>query len=1242
MAVKDLPALGKFLLGEGAEDTPGWLQAVHSSTSPLGDFLALGFEQRLVLLAARYSSGRRQLVPVFQGCLPLPKAEERLTSLLVLPVLSSRTTQSSWHATIAGFTSGAVRVYTESGQLLLEKAFHDSPVKRINVQAMPEGKHFTQVLHSQAVQELVVVHPSVVVTISAGDLFSTLAAALSSLAKARAGHTEEEEMVAPLPGTLLMVTEQKIEDCASLVSQQTAYCQYLGLTMQGGYVDSRHKPLHTAPSFLTTGLDPFLHRLERPNGSGPGLSSVVSSVKSGLWSAVGGLWGGSGVEKGPKPDPSVTLAVSHSIKDEGRHGLEMLLSPDKVYTAVRDAQNRVMLVETSTGTVVQAWRGYHRVMMAWTITSLPKEEEVTTDLQLAVLLLLYLPRRGLIEVWSPEQKAKVTEFHVSQHGLLLRSCLATLDDGIPRRREAVNMFASFLPPSGVLQHFHIPFHALSTSNTEERDLQLQEEVVQELGSGKDIEKMAGLIVEVRNARLRSHLLTKLVGEETIEAELPQLLAALSKNVADAAEDNVSIENKLWRSKVKKLNNLALFYQGLSNSSEKASDQMDNVQSMEEVLCHLLATDLDEVEALLKVAPMSTCPPENPPLTMQDFLSCFETEGEVGNWRGKDQPRVKLRRHLAPLLAIALYRATSRLCTERGEEANDHFSTCGLLPQEFLHLALSASLNSLDCSIKGFSRLHATLSFLLNLNANVDDRHRASCQEVVRAALTKAPISPSVCVLATIWRAVLASQGSLSLSVWAEEWGRRATQAAAWCNIQDSLAKLLPDSSAGSAPHTIASVFECGNGRIAEILARAMLALGCSSTDLASKLMGDHLEEESAGKALLSTASAHFPLSSNPTTVLVHLLWEEMQAWSRDREAVMPMIIQALWSLSSPSLRARLASLIFRTFLEKPVQEVARLTEKCGKSGANRGARCKELLQQQPHLVTGMLETAEQLLDCQLQSLALSQGEGTGDEGDRVGYDDLGSGATRAHLLDHLLAGPPPFVEAASLQHQLTQVLHLSWSLEVAVRPLQVFTTSETSQLLQTQPGVFSSLFADHNVGVGKARAAWVADLVEAAVGRIHELPGEGRQHDTAFYQEVSTKLIHLARLWFLSDLVKMCQVESLFRAGLDYLALELRPGVTDVQGLASRLLEVALLRVAKFVWAGESQGRVASLPSALVPHLAERREKAAMVVEAGLVDTVALLAWTAASLEDGDKHSLATSALAAAQVLTVRNNRGTT
>ena len=42
------------------------------------------------------------------------------------------------------------------------------------------------------------------------------------------------------------------------------------------------------------------------------------------------------------------------------------------------------------------------------------------------------------------------------------------------------------------------------------------------------------------------------------------------------------------------------------------------------------------------------------------------------------------------------------------------------------------------------------------------------------------------------------------------------------------------------------------------------------------------------------------------------------------------------------------------------------------------------------------------------------------------------------------------------------------------------------------------------------------------------------------------------------------------------------------------------------MWAGESQGRVASLPPALVPHLAERRDRAAMVAEVRFLDMLPL------------------------------------
>ena len=71
----------------------------------------------------------------------------------------------------------------------------------------------------------------------------------------------------------------------------------------------------------------------------------------------------------------------------------------------------------------------------------------------------------------------------------------------------------------------------------------------------------------------------------------------------------------------------------------------------------------------------------------------------------------------------------------------------------------------------------------------------------------------------------------------------------------------------------------------------------------------------------------------------------------------------------------------------------------------------------------------------------------------------------------------------------------------------------------------------------------------------------------------------------------------------------------------------------------DSQGRPAAVPPALITQLADRKQASAGVAEAGMVDTVALLAWAANMIEDTDRHSLATQALAAGQVLQVRNNR---
>ena len=587
------------------------------------------------------------------------------------------------------------------------------------------------------------------------------------------------------------------------------------------------------------------------------------------------------------------------------------------------------------------------------------------------------------------------------------------------------------------------------------------------------------------------------------------------------------------------------------------------------------------------------------------------------------------------------------------------SRCGLAPDEFLELVVTSSLGA-AATVSTVSSLAHAMAFLLNLHANVDDRHRASCQEVLRRVLRRAPLAPPVYLAAAAWRGVLGAQGSLALGVWAEDWGRRLAHIRAFLLLSTAVAAEGGEVGAG---HTLATVFEAGDGRVAELVARWALGLAGGLEGLVAALGSP---SPSPAQRLLTLAGSLFPASSSAAVVTVHAVWEVAQAWSRHRPAPPPPLLPALWSLHCPALRARLAGLAWRTFFLPLVQEVARLTEAAANSSLkSRAGRCSEALQLPPEAIAELLVLAARLLDCQLQSLSL----GGGESAPAVTYDPLG-GEARAHLLEHLQGAPAPELEEVSVQHQLVTVLELSWSLGAAVRPLQLFSSAEGSALLQARPGVLAGLFVDRNVAVGRARAAWVEAVVEAAVARVHRLAGaEG--WETAEFQAASTRLLHLTRLWFLTDLVRVCQVDQLYRAGLDSLALELRAGVTDLQGLASRCvpppvcplarcLEVALLRVAKHVWAGEGQGRLATLPAQLVPHLAERRDEALLVSEAGLADTVALLAWTTACLEDEDRRNLSTSvspspgrtclpsppptdslqALAAAQVLVVRNNRG--
>merc|ERR1711874_181529 len=140
--------------------------------------------------------------------------------------------------------------------------------------------------------------------------------------------------------------------------------------------------------------------------------------------------------------------------------------------------------------------------------------------------------------------------------------------------------------------------------------------------------------------------------------------------------------------------------------------------------------------------------------------------------------------------------------------------------------------------------------------------------------------------------------------------------------------------------------------------------------------------------------------------------------------------------------------------------------------------------------------------------------------------------------------------------------------------------------------------------------------------------------DITWTLKLHLRPLQLGKVWFMSDLVRVCQVDSLYRAGYDDLASEMKTSVTDMASLSDRLLEVCLLRLAQHVWCSstDSQGRLAAVPPALITQLADRKQASTGVADASMVDTVALLAWASTMIEDTDRHNLATQALAAGQV----------
>ena len=752
---------------------------------------------------------------------------------------------------------------------------------------------------------------------------------------------------------------------------------------------------------------------------------------------------------------------------------------------------------------------------------------------------------------------------MSKNGTLLKSGGVCLDDGMPRRHEAVRVFTSFLQPNGSINHFHIPFHALSMSSTAEKDINAQNRVLSLVEHKEDryLEELVKLLQEIRNFHLRISVIQNLLRSEQLGLQDSLiLLERLNDDQETSAAENStakSMELKIYWNRVTKLYKLLKLYNDCTTGNANSINETNTTEVIDE-LTECLGLIEKELKPLINILTETdneeSIQTSELDLDFSAFLSSFDTEGELMK---SGRVTIGIRKDFAPEVRQKLGKFFCRLASM--SNAKDILLDSGVSISEVLETVLISAVRNPYRSCHWFMSLSKCFMSLLSLREGSDDKSVTSMQELSKRILLKAIITEDLYAVIFLWMNSLKQVEAPQTYV--DDWSRRLHQTSAIVELLVCYKSLLPIKSQNKVTmnYSLHAVYDSGNGRVSEIVSGWLQHLGSCSLNISSAIEGFNETNE---LTLVSKVAEFFPKCMDVNILVVHMCWDELQGWfQKDRNDldVLETAILSLSSISCTKLKVMFSHLIWRTFFSKLFRDIVRRTDEFKKSSLNESNICDKEFGLKRENVSMFLQIIQGFLDKTLELLRFGELPDV-----HVEYDNFSLNSQK-HLLDHTLSVEPPDIDLLSLEHQFSVVLYLTWRLKLPSRPLKLFNSIEINNLLKMNTTGVVSWFSDYNTSVRSERIGWTELVSETAAGYIHRLPDSQLEADV--YKELMQPVLQISKVWFLSDVVKVGQCHALFVTGFDSLGNEIRNSFTanELGKLSEKLLDVALLRIAKYL-----------------------------------------------------------------------------
>ncbi|XP_060821986.1 rab3 GTPase-activating protein non-catalytic subunit isoform X1 [Bombus pascuorum] len=649
------------------------LQDCFISLSSTGDVLAMANNTKMIILISRWDSlepdeAKNKFHMIWYGEVA-KKDNEWITSIICLPLLSlgkaSSGTNPDWTCIIVGFNTGFIKFYTETGALLFGEQLHNEPVVGLKCQSFRSPKHVGDI---GLAEEVHVTYNSVVCVLQGFPLFSTLRACRNYLARVQA-NCDDLPPITNLSYKKWGYKSQDIVNDSEVIGTTSvnSFDHLMTASICGGYNASYRSSAPQHNLVLVTGKRPFVgfhYALE--GGSAPVLSDVAIAMASKLANAIGTAvpwlplnWGNSKhqasleASKTSTHEPVEPMTCRFGLSDVMREGYSIISSPNKALSVILDAMGRVLLVDNRYCIATRMWKGYRDAQCGWIEVEEEKHSGMhkaftkfkqTPQLRSAFFLVIYAPKKGVIDIWSTQQGPKITTFTASKHGRLLyiNYGLLGVNDNVHLSKNKPQYSCVFMDPLGGLKEITVPFHfALNSKNGKRaRDIHILKKLKtflreEDFEHEKLISEIESVCSDLKSNEIKVQTLEMLMSNKNIIPDA--LLAATNcfiKKLDEYEKEEMEPTTKTLYLLTTQLQQIINFYKHIKSQYDTPEYNVSIDDNNTSLPLTLLTTEKEvhRIFELFNKVNSYTCSDSNTECRVKfkedgriflDFLSCFE-------------------------------------------------------------------------------------------------------------------------------------------------------------------------------------------------------------------------------------------------------------------------------------------------------------------------------------------------------------------------------------------------------------------------------------------------------------------------------------------------------------------------------------------------------------------------------------------------------------------------------------------